>query len=46
LSDKVGKKVQSKRDLERIYAEDPHFLDVEARLGLRGDERPPPRPDI
>ena len=34
--EKVGRKAQSKRDLERIYAEDPHFLDVAERLGMHG----------
>jgi tetratricopeptide (TPR) repeat protein len=36
IFEKAGRKAQSKKDLERIYAEDPHFLDVAERLGMRG----------
>ncbi|WP_281301825.1 MULTISPECIES: DUF4236 domain-containing protein [unclassified Iodidimonas] len=34
LYDQVGRKAQARRELERVYAEDPGFLDVRARLGL------------
>jgi tetratricopeptide (TPR) repeat protein len=42
ILEKAGRKAQSKKDLERIYAEDPHFHDVAERLGMQA---PPPRPD-
>ncbi|MDP9201125.1 MAG: DUF4236 domain-containing protein [Gemmatimonadota bacterium] len=43
--DKVGKRALSKKDLERIYAEDPRFLDVAGRLGLQ-PEIVTTRPDM
>jgi Flp pilus assembly protein TadD len=44
--EQMGQKAKAKRDLERIYAEDPQFLDVEALLGLTTTERVPARPDV
>jgi tetratricopeptide (TPR) repeat protein len=35
IYERIGRKAASKKDLERIYAEDPHFNDVAARLGMR-----------
>jgi tetratricopeptide (TPR) repeat protein len=35
ILEKAGRKAQSRKDLERIYAEDPHFLDVAERLGMQ-----------
>lgn len=32
--DQVGRKAQARRELERVYAEDPGFEDVQERLGL------------
>jgi len=34
LYDQVGRKAQGRRELERVYAEDPEFEDVRERLGL------------
>lgn len=34
LYDLVGRKAQARRELERVYAEDPGFEDVRERLGL------------
>jgi tetratricopeptide (TPR) repeat protein len=34
LYDQVGRKAQARRELERVYAEDPGFEDVRERLGL------------
>jgi tetratricopeptide (TPR) repeat protein len=34
LYDQVGRKAQARRELERIYAEDPAFAEVRQRLGL------------
>jgi Flp pilus assembly protein TadD len=34
LYDEVGRKAQARRDLERVYAEDPGLEDVRERLGL------------
>jgi len=34
LYDQVGRKAQARRELERVYAEDPGFEDVRDRLGL------------
>lgn len=34
LYDRVGRKAQARRELERVYAEDPDFKDVRNRLGL------------
>jgi tetratricopeptide (TPR) repeat protein len=34
LYDQVGRKAQARRELERLYAEDPGFEDVRERLGL------------
>jgi tetratricopeptide (TPR) repeat protein len=34
LYDQVGRKAQGRRELERVYAEDPGFGDVRERLGL------------
>ncbi|MBW7057864.1 DUF4236 domain-containing protein [Paracoccus bogoriensis] len=34
LYDQVGRKAQGRRELERVYAEDPGFEDVRERLGL------------
>jgi hypothetical protein len=36
LYDEVGRKAQARRELERVYAEDPGFEDVRERLGLGG----------
>lgn len=36
LYDQVGRKAQARRELERVYAEDPGFEDVRERLGLGG----------
>jgi len=33
--ERTGKKAQARRELERVYAEDPSFEDVAQRLGLR-----------
>ena len=41
IFEKAGRKAPSRKDLERIYAEDPHFLDVAERLGLQGEPRAP-----
>jgi tetratricopeptide (TPR) repeat protein len=35
----LGRPALARKDLERIYAEDPHYLDVAARLGV--DLAPP-----
>jgi hypothetical protein len=34
LYEQVGRKAQARRELERVYAEDPGFDDVRERLGL------------
>ena len=34
LYDEVGRRAQARRELERVYAEDPGFGDVRKRLGL------------
>jgi lipoprotein NlpI len=34
LYDQVGAKAQARRELERVYAEDPAFEDVQDLLGL------------
>jgi hypothetical protein len=44
--EQMGQKAKAKKDLERIYAEDPHFLDVGALLGLERSEPVPARPDV
>jgi lipoprotein NlpI len=36
LYDQVGRKAQARRDLERVYAEEPGLKDVRERLGLGG----------
>jgi lipoprotein NlpI len=35
LYDQVGRKAQARRELERVFAEEPGFEDVRERLGLR-----------
>jgi tetratricopeptide (TPR) repeat protein len=44
--EEMGQRARAKKDLERIYAEDPHFLDVATRLGLERNEPAPARPDV
>ena len=34
LYDQVGRKAQARREFERLYAEDPEFEDVRARLTM------------
>jgi len=34
LYDEVGRKAQARREFERLYAEEPEFEDIRARLGL------------
>jgi tetratricopeptide (TPR) repeat protein len=43
--ERAGRKALAKKDLERIYAEDPGFLDVAARLGV-SVPLAPARPDV
>ena len=41
----MGKKAMARKDLERIYGEDPRFLDVAARLGIHPGPSLPAPPD-
>lgn len=34
LFEQVGRKAEARRELERVYAEDPGFEDVRERLGV------------
>jgi tetratricopeptide (TPR) repeat protein len=43
--EQMGRNALARKDLERIYAEDPHFLDVGERLGMAATREAPPRPD-